>query len=777
MIVKTARHKQVLAAGRGFAGTVLTSTVLTSTVLTSTVLTSTVLTSAVLAAAVLPVTSVPADASARPAAAAAGTRQVSYRGYRFQVPRGWPVVDLAAHPATCVRFDRHVLYLGDPGPGRSCPSGLVGATEAVLVQPAAAGQATHAVVDPVGHRVTVTAPRIAVTATYQTDPGQITAILASAGLPRPARENPAALAPRLAPAGAVPNRATSFTGRGFDACAAPDPQAMQAWLAHSRYRAIGIYIGGSDVACAQPNLTAAWVSQQAAAGWHFMPLYVGPQVSFKGEVTTPVTQAIAAAQDAVVQAKLLGFGPGTPIYYDMEAYQARQTPLALAFFTAWTTEVHALGYRSGIYGSSLSGVTDLANNYTNPVYTMPDVIYDAWWNGIANTADPNIPATAWVNHRRIHQYSGNITQNHGGVKINIDRDFLDVQFGAGVSGAATRQASAAVAVGASVDAFFTGSGGALWQVGYQPGTGWSAPARLAGAPVSWPSAVANAAGGVDVFYRGTGGALRYLESLPAGGWSQPLAVRGAGRLGSPPLAVSASDGVIDVFWRGAANPANLWTAQFRPGQGWAAPRLLSGGLASAPSPAVSFAGRVSVFWKGTDGQLWYVFHRPGRAWVTPSTLAMGQLGSGPHAAGQGSGAIDVFWRGTDRAVAWHARFTWAHGWSAPARIGGGLAGPPFLVASAADSTSALWKGRGGRLFYAADQHGAGWQGAAALPVGRVRGTVFAAGQDSGIIDAFWTTPAGGGLWHSRYLPASSSWTSPGSLGGSLRQPAAGGGRV
>jgi Rv2525c-like, glycoside hydrolase-like domain len=777
MIVKTARHKQVLAAsrtlagralaGRALAGRALAGRALAGRALAGGTLAGTVITGAVLAAAVVPVTSTPADASAR--AAAAGTRQVSYRGYRFQVPRGWPVVDLAAHPGTCVRFDRHALYLGDPGPGRSCPSGLVGATEAVLVQPGTASHAIHAVVDPVGHRVTVSAPRIAVTATYQTDPGQITAILASAGLPRPARENPAALAPRLAPAGAVPNQATSFTGRGFDACTAPDPQAMQAWLAHSLYRAVGIYIGGSDVACAQPNLTAAWVSQQAAAGWHFVPLYVGPQVSFKGEVTAPATQAIAAAQDAVLQAKLLGFGRGTPIYYDMEAYQPRQTPLALAFFTAWTTEVHALGYRSGIYSSSLSGVIDLANNYTNSVYTMPDVIFDAWWNGIANTVDPNIPATAWVNHRRIHQYSGNITQDHGGVTINIDRDFLDVRFGGGGSGAATRQASAAVAVGASVNAFFTGSGGALWQVGYQPGTGWSAPVRLAGAPVSWPSAVANAAGGVDVFYRGGGGGgLRYLESLPAGGWSQPLTVRGAGRLGSPPLAVSATDGVIDVFWRGSVNPANLWTAQFRPGRGWAAPRLLSGGLASAPSPAVSFAGRVSVFWKGTDGQLWYDFHRLGRSWVTPSRLAMGRLGSGPHAAGQGSGAIDVFWRGTNRAVAWHARLTWGHGWSKPMRIAGGLAGPPFLVASSPGSTSALWKGSGGRLFYTANQHGAGWHSPAALPVGRVRGTVFAAGQDSGIIDAFWTTPAGGGLWHSRYLPASSSWTSPGSLGGRLR---------
>jgi hypothetical protein len=301
-------------------------------------------------------------------------------------------------------------------------------------------------------------------------------------------------------------------------------------------------------------------------------------------------------------------------------------------------------------------------------------------------------------------------------------------------------------------------------VGYQPRNGWTSPARLAGPPVSWPSAVTNAAGGVDVFYRGPGGRLRYLESLPGGTWSQPRPVQ-AGRLGSAPLAVSASDGVIDVFWRGAVNRASLWSAQLRPGQGWSRPVLLAAGLASAPSPAVSFSGRVSVFWKGSDGRLWFTFHRLGRGWSLPSALDMGRLGSGPHATGQSTGVIDVFWRGINRAIAWHATFSWGQGWSGPMRIGAGLAGPPFLVASSADTEGALWKGAGGRLFFAANTHSAGWRGAVAVPGGHVGGSVFAAGQSSGIVDAFWTDPPGNGLWHARYLPASSSWTAPDSLGG------------
>jgi hypothetical protein len=409
MVFTTARHKQALAAAAAAAA---------------------------LATAVMPVISVPAAASAhaRTARAAGPPHQVSYRGYRFQVPAGWPVIDLHSQPATCVRFDRHAIYLGEPGTGQTCPSGLVGATEAVVIEPGGAGHATRAVVNPVAHQITVTTPRITLTASYQTDEQQILAILASAGLPAPAVANPAAMAPRLGPAATVPRRATNLKGRGFDACTAPSPQAMVAWWAHSRYAAVGIYIGGSDRACAQPNLTAAWVSQQWAVGWHFIPLYVGPQVAFRGEVTDPASQAVAAAQDAVVQARLLGFRQGTPIYYDMEFYRPRLTAVALAFFTAWTTELHMLGYRSGIYSSSTAGIMDLADNFTNPAYAMPDVVYDALWNGLANTADPSIPAFAWASHRRIHQYAGNVDQTHGGIKINIDRDYLDVRFGGGGSG-------------------------------------------------------------------------------------------------------------------------------------------------------------------------------------------------------------------------------------------------------------------------------------------------------------------------------------------------------
>jgi hypothetical protein len=123
-----------------------------------------------------------AASGAQPAGGA--TKTVTYLGYSFTVPASWPVVRLK--PATCVRFDRHAVYLGDPGRNQDCPTGLLGTTEAILIQPAAGPvSAASAAEDPIAHRITAVSQGIEVTATYDTDPGLITGILSSAALPVP----------------------------------------------------------------------------------------------------------------------------------------------------------------------------------------------------------------------------------------------------------------------------------------------------------------------------------------------------------------------------------------------------------------------------------------------------------------------------------------------------------------------------------------------------------------------------------------------------------------
>ncbi|WP_406478831.1 glycoside hydrolase domain-containing protein [Streptomyces sp. NBC_01615] len=366
------------------------------------------------------------------------TIRVGYRGHVFTVPASWQVVDLERNPDACVRFDRHAVYLGTPGARQNCPARVRGRTEALLIQPAAESSVTAAgsphagtgsvTENPTAGTYRITAGSVSVTAAYGDDRRRIQDILRSAGLPVAAQT---AETPAAAP---LPADATSFRGEGFDACTAPSRSTMDAWGEASDYGAIGIYIGGINRACAQSNLTAQWVRTQYANGWRFIPLYVGRQPSTDGgscqggcaAITDPVPQGRAAADDAARQAAALGLGKGTVIYDDLEHYDPGDTVTdqVLAYLNAWTERLHKLGYRSGAYGGASSLMSDLVDARDD--VTLPDVIHFAHWNYLSTTWDPMVPADMWDKHQRIHQYIGDTTETHGGVKIAIDRDRLNV---------------------------------------------------------------------------------------------------------------------------------------------------------------------------------------------------------------------------------------------------------------------------------------------------------------------------------------------------------------
>jgi hypothetical protein len=235
------------------------------------------------------------------------------------------------------------------------------------------------------------------------------------------------------PADAATVQPGAFTGYGFDACTAPSTDAMKAWKA-SPYRAVGIYIGGVDRGCAQPNLNAAWVNTQQADGWHLFPLYVGPQASCWTGTKVKIDNAQAAAQgraaagDAVTQAISLGLARNSTIIYDMEAYNTADVACrtgVLQFQSAWTIRLHELGYASGLYSSAGSGVADQIAQYNNLGYVRPDFINTARWDGVATTAEVSMPSNYWTPRRRMKQYSGGHPETYGGVTINIDSDYLD----------------------------------------------------------------------------------------------------------------------------------------------------------------------------------------------------------------------------------------------------------------------------------------------------------------------------------------------------------------
>jgi hypothetical protein len=227
----------------------------------------------------------------------------------------------------------------------------------------------------------------------------------------------------------------TFAGLGFDACTAPTSATMQAWL-QSPYRALGIYFGGTNRACQQPQLTAQWVAEQTAAGWHLMPIYLGPQASCttsskpnKIDNTRANAQGRATADDAVVQARAIGLAPESVLIYDMEAYRTDDAACragVLAFISGWTARLHDYGYFSGFYSSMNSGVADQINNYNTPGYVRPDYIDFARWDQIPTVLDAAMPAGYWWPQRRMKQYRGDHIETWGGVSINIDNDILDV---------------------------------------------------------------------------------------------------------------------------------------------------------------------------------------------------------------------------------------------------------------------------------------------------------------------------------------------------------------
>ena len=676
-------------------------------------------------------------------------KAIRYLGYRFLVPKAWPVIDDSKNPRGCVRFDQHAIYLGPVSGEEFCPSWLLGTTESVLIQPGPGKAITSSAEDPVARQITVRAARIQLTATFDSDPKLIYRILASAGLPSPAivAPDPAAAtegdARRLSagmhyPMASPPLPATvaSYNGLGFDACAAPSRRYMRAWRRHSPYHAIGIYIGGADRACAQPNLTKGWVQAEARAGWRFMPLYAGPQAVF-GQLRHPLREGRAAASDAVVQARRLGFGPRTPLYYDMEAYGPKSRLSALRFLSAWTRRLHRLGYISGVYSSADSGIVDLARQYSRHRFAMPDVIFDAFWNGSASTTGRGMFDGPWPVHRRIHQYSGNVTQKFGGATMNVDKDFLNVRVSPPY---VTAQSSPAVAVpGGAVVAFFRGPRDRLLLDRYSSPGGWGLAALAAAGAASAPSAVW-AGSRIAVFYKGQGGYLWTASYLPDGTLVSRRRLAAMGVLGSQPRAIAQPGGVIDVFWRGSADD-HLWHAQYTPGSGWNGPQGLGGDLASGPAPVTSSPGLTSVFWKGTNSALWVMTRDFGGRWSPPRDLGMAPLGGAPQATGQANGDVEVYWAGSGNPYLWEAFRTPARGWNGPRDLGGDVRSQPWPV-TAAGTVSVLWRASGHRLGYArhragsADWNVLAWQEPAPAKVGRVASPPFAATGDPGV-QVFW----------------------------------------
>jgi hypothetical protein len=256
-------------------------------------------------------------------------------------------------------------------------------------------------------------------------PVALAAALILLGLAPQALANPASSARYAAGASA-----TIYSGPAFDTCTAPALSAISAWSA-SPYRALGVYIGGVDRSCLQPQLTAAWVTSVSALGWRLIPIYKGLQAPCGGSANkisaaTASQQGASAADDAVTQATALGMISGSAVYYDMENYptgNASCRTAVLRFLSGWTAEIHRQGYIAGVYAQLYSGAADLTGAYLSSSYARPDALWIARYDlNPALTGWTAIPDSDWSAQQRAKQYRGGHNETYGAVTVNIDND-------------------------------------------------------------------------------------------------------------------------------------------------------------------------------------------------------------------------------------------------------------------------------------------------------------------------------------------------------------------
>jgi hypothetical protein len=221
---------------------------------------------------------------------------------------------------------------------------------------------------------------------------------------------------------------------GFDTCGAPALKTMQAWRA--KYSVAAVYIGGQEMGCGYGNLSKSWVQSAESMGWSLMPTFVGLQApcnSFSDEIkpSQAAAEGKQAANQAMADAASFGLGPGSPIYFDMEAYnenQASCVTAVLTFLDAWDRQLQVSGYVSGVYSSAGSGVIDLQNTSSVAGHALakPQAIWFALWDNAANlTGSPYLSTAVWSYSARSKQYAGPRVVTVGGISMNIDSDLVN----------------------------------------------------------------------------------------------------------------------------------------------------------------------------------------------------------------------------------------------------------------------------------------------------------------------------------------------------------------
>lgn len=241
----------------------------------------------------------------------------------------------------------------------------------------------------------------------------------------------------------------AWSGYAFDACRAPSQQVMDRWRTTSPFTGVGIYLGGVHRACEQRHLTRTWVSRQVRSNWKLLPIWVGPQAACTsydhrisgrpggGWYPSARTQGTREAARAASTARGLGIRAGEVLFYDIEPYNAgnggcRQS--SLAFLEEWTNELHRRGYRSGVYSHVKASIAQLSR--TGRGYVRPDAVWYAWIDRVGRMPRQYVADPAFMRTSRVHQYALDRRVEFGGVRMDIDWDFVSMGTAAAPTSAA-----------------------------------------------------------------------------------------------------------------------------------------------------------------------------------------------------------------------------------------------------------------------------------------------------------------------------------------------------
>ncbi len=221
--------------------------------------------------------------------------------------------------------------------------------------------------------------------------------------------------------------------RGFDMCQDPDTGQTNAWWPGTPWWFIGLYVGGSSMGCSQPNLSAQYLNDVNAQGWHLGFFWVGPQApcsgfasQFSSDPGTAYQQGrneAAAAYNMLWQnLGIANFADHTPVTYDLEAFNGSQCnalAAAQSFVHGWIYQLHLpTPQLAGVYGSTCGSYLD---SYRPDPF--PDFIWGASWDGNPSTgAMPCVSSGNWIANQRIKQFVGGHNETWNGVTLNIDTD-------------------------------------------------------------------------------------------------------------------------------------------------------------------------------------------------------------------------------------------------------------------------------------------------------------------------------------------------------------------